>query len=157
MANRDHVDFWGVNIRLQPLQAIVAQNGLKKLKSSIQIRNKFAKLYDDSLKELDQFVKIPKRISDNIETFALYMCLFQDRDKLRDFLSHYGIETKIHYPLPLHLQKAAKYNCVFDSKQLKKSEYQAMHLLTLIHQYLTEKKIDYTLSKIYKFYGKKFN
>ena len=31
MINRDHIDFWGVNMRLQPLQAIVAIEGLKKI------------------------------------------------------------------------------------------------------------------------------
>ena len=31
MVDRDHIDFWGVNMRLQPLQAIVAMEGLKKL------------------------------------------------------------------------------------------------------------------------------
>ena len=30
MVNRDMIDFWGVNMRLQPLQAIVALEGLKK-------------------------------------------------------------------------------------------------------------------------------
>ena len=31
MVNRDKIDFWGVNARLQPLQAVVAIEGLKKL------------------------------------------------------------------------------------------------------------------------------
>ena len=31
MVDRDHIDFWGVNMRLQPLQAIVALEGLKKI------------------------------------------------------------------------------------------------------------------------------
>ena len=43
MINRDKIEFWGVNNRLQPLQAIVALNGLKKLiillKNVITMRN----------------------------------------------------------------------------------------------------------------------
>ena len=31
MINRDYIDFWGVNYRIQPLQAIVAMECLKKL------------------------------------------------------------------------------------------------------------------------------
>ena len=30
MSDRDNIDFWGVNMRMQPLQAIVATEGLKK-------------------------------------------------------------------------------------------------------------------------------
>ena len=46
MINRDHIDFWGVNMRLQPLQAVVAMHGLKKLKSVINKRNSNAKYLD---------------------------------------------------------------------------------------------------------------
>ena len=37
--DRDNIDIWGVNYRLQPLQAIVAINRLKVLNSVIKIRN----------------------------------------------------------------------------------------------------------------------
>ena len=36
------------------------------------------------------------------------MCLFKKRDELKKYLLKCGIETKIHYPKPLHLQEAAK-------------------------------------------------
>ena len=49
-----------------------------------------------------------KRIKSNTETFALYMALFDDRDNLLKYLAENNIEAKIHYPIPLHLQKAAK-------------------------------------------------
>lgn len=39
MINRDQIDFWGVNMRLQPLQAIVAINQLKNLNKVIKNRN----------------------------------------------------------------------------------------------------------------------
>ena len=39
MINRDNIEMWGENFRLQPLQSIVANFGLKKLKSVISKRN----------------------------------------------------------------------------------------------------------------------
>ena len=36
------------------------------------------------------------------------MALFDDRDNLLKYLIENNIEAKIHYPIPLHLQKAAK-------------------------------------------------
>ena len=45
MIDRDNIDFWGVNMRIQPLQAIVAIENLKKIKRTINIRNKNAKFW----------------------------------------------------------------------------------------------------------------
>ena len=39
MLDRDHIEFWGVNSRLQPLQAIVASNELKNIPKIIKQRN----------------------------------------------------------------------------------------------------------------------
>jgi len=160
MIDRDHIEFWGENYRLQPLQAVVAQVGLKKLNNIIIKRNENAYRLDKYLKVLEPFVKIPSREPDNLETFSLYMGLFQDRDNLMNFLISNNIEIKIHYPIPLHKQKAARKNCRFNSKELKNAEYQAKHLLTLpVHQFLSTTQINYTIQKIYEFYGKiiKFN
>ena len=49
MINRNEIDFYGENFRLQPLQAIVASNQLKKLDKVIKIRNNNAKLLDEKL------------------------------------------------------------------------------------------------------------
>ena len=108
MRDRDRIDYWGVNMRLQPLQAIVAGIELKKVKKIIKLRNKNAKFFDQQLSKLDE-VTIPKRESDHIETFALYMARFKNRNRLKSYLIKNGVEVKIHYPIPLHLQKASKY------------------------------------------------
>ena len=75
MVDRDHIDFWGINMRIQPLQAIVALEGLKKLENVIKKRNINAKLMDKLLVSLAPDVIIPRRIEQYRETFALYMCL----------------------------------------------------------------------------------
>ena len=51
MIDRDNIDFWGVNYRIQPFQAIVAEC-LKKLDKVISLRNKNANYYDNKLKNL---------------------------------------------------------------------------------------------------------
>tara|TARA_B100000686_G_scaffold355016_1_gene469086 strand:- start:10340 stop:11440 length:1101 start_codon:yes stop_codon:yes gene_type:complete len=152
MINRDHIDFWGINSRLQPLQAIVAMHELKNLKNIIKIRNKNAKILDQSLTKIKN-VFIPKRIKSNIETFALYMGLFENRDKLLNYLIKNNIEAKIHYPIPLHLQKAAN-KLKYKIGSFPIAEKQAKKLLTLpVHQYLNEKHMNYMIMKINKFYN----
>tara|TARA_B110000503_G_C7164509_1_gene421234 strand:+ start:39 stop:689 length:651 start_codon:yes stop_codon:yes gene_type:complete len=154
MINRDEVNFWGVNARIQPLQAIVAIEGLKKLKLVINKRKKNADILDKGLKNLFPNVIIPKRLKNYLETYALYMGLFNNRDKLVSYLKKRGIETKIHYPIPLHLQKASKvYN--FKKGDFPVSEDQAKKLVTIpVHQYLNNNQLKHILKSIKDFYKK---
>ncbi|OUU62639.1 MAG: hypothetical protein CBC22_03875 [Alphaproteobacteria bacterium TMED62] len=152
MVDRNNIDFWGVNSRLQPLQAIVAMHGLKKLKSIIVKRNKNAKILDNNLSKFKN-VKIPKRLKNSTETFALYMGLFDKRDELLKYLIKNNIEAKIHYPTPLHLQTAAK-KLNYKIGSFPNSEMQAKKLLTLpVHQYLDAKHMHYMIEKIENFYA----
>lgn len=156
MIDRDHIEFWGVNMRLQPLQAIVASHRLDALTNTLSRRRHNAKILDEGLKPLVDkgIVALPKRLDGYLETFALYMGLFRKRDKLVQYLENNKIEVKIHYPVPLHLQKAAEKNCVFDKTDLKNVEYQSKHLITIpVHQYLTETQLSYTIDCIIKFYS----
>ena len=152
MVDRDNIEFWGINSRLQPLQAIVASHGLKDLKNIIKKRNSNAKILDDGLSKIKN-VYIPKRIKNNIETFALYMGLFENRDKLMNYLIKNNIEVKIHYPKPLHLQNAAK-NLKYLEGSFPIAEEQAKKLLTIpVHQYLNSKHMNYVIIKIKQFYN----
>ncbi len=153
MVDRDHIEFWGVNMRLQPLQAIVAMHGLDKLKSSLEIRNRNASMLDDGLNDLTDFIIVPPRIKNYKETFALYMVLAKHRNELKSYLEENDIEVKIHYPIPLNKQKAANKDCIFNNKNLINVNSQADELLTIpVHQFVTETQINYTIDKIKKFY-----
>ena len=153
MIDRDHIEFWGVNMRMQPLQAIVGSHGLDRLANTIALRNRNARLLDAGLSELAGHVHVPKRMEGHVETFALYMALFENRDALKDHLIKKGIEVKIHYPIPLHKQEAAKRNCRFDKNKLGNADYQADRLITLpVHQFLNPEHMEYTVNTIRNFY-----
>ena len=155
MVDRDHIDFWGVNMRLQPLQAVVASQGLDVLRGIIVKRCENASRLDYGLSKVTPHVTIPPRLAGHVETYALYMALFDDRDKLLVHLSEHGIEAKIHYPIPLHLQNAAK-PLGYKLGDFPVAEFQASHLITLpVHQFLEDQQLDFMLSKICEFYGKK--
>ncbi len=151
MISRDRISIWGVNMRMQPLQAIVAIEGLKKIDSVINKRNRNAEYLDSKLSNLSDFVLIPKRKKNNRETYSLYMIIVKNRDKLYKFLKKNKIECKIHYPIPLSSQKP------YINKQMnsfKLTNYQAKNLITLpIHQYLSKKHLDYMYKKIKAFYA----
>ena len=151
MRDRDRIDFWGANMRLQPLQAIVAGIELKKVNKIVRIRNKNANYFDKELSKIKQ-ISLPKRKKNYIETFALYMAEFKNRDKLKSFLIKHGVDVKIHYPIPLHLQKASN-NLNYKLGDFPIAEKQASELLTLpVHQYLKKKELQYIVKKIREFY-----
>jgi len=152
MTSRDVIEFWGVNMRLQPLQAVVAGHFLDQVDQFIARRNANAYLLDSLLNDLAEHVKIPERPKEFVETFSLYMILASHRDQLLRYLVENGVEAKIHYPVPLHLQPASK-NMGLNSRSLKNAEFQAKHLVTLpIHQYLERSQIEYTAQLICDFY-----
>ncbi len=154
MINRDKIDMWGVNYRLQPLQAIVANENLKKIDRYIKVRNNNAKLLDKYLLPLYPNIIIPPRIKNYRETFALYMIICKQRNKLKKFLIERGVEVKIHYPVPLHLQKPAK-KLGYKKGDFPIAEEQAAKLLTLpVHQYLKINEIKYMIKIIKQFYIK---
>ena len=151
MINRNENVIWGVNYRMQPLQAIVAIHGLTKIQNVIKSRNQNAKFYDLQLKELKEYVKIPHRPKGYIETFALYMIECKNRDKLLSFLIKNKIEAKVHYPKPLHKQKAYQEN--YKKVNLPVSEKQSKNLITLpVHQFLGKKQLTFVIKTIKKFY-----
>ena len=152
MINRDKIKFWGVNMRLQPLQAVVASEQIKKLDSVIKKRNENAKYLDKLLSKLYPTVILPERKKGYLETFALYMGNFKKRDKLIKFLNKKNIECKIHYPIPLHLQDAAK-KLKYKKGSMPKAEYQARNLMTIpVHQFLNKSHMSYIAKQIKIFY-----
>ena len=151
MIDRDHIFDWGVNMRLQPFQAIVANIELKKVNKIISKRNRNAKILDHSLSKI-KYIQIPKRKKIYRETFALYMARFKKRDKLKSYLIRNGIEVKIHYPIPLHLQRPSK-KMGYRKGDFPIAEKQATEMLTLpVHQYLNREQINFMIKKIKNFY-----
>ncbi len=61
MVDRDHIEFWGVNMRLQPLQAIVASHMLLSLDDRLARQREIQRLYDERLKGLAPAVVVPPR------------------------------------------------------------------------------------------------
>ena len=83
------------------------------------------------------------------------MACFKKRDKLKKYLIKNKIEVKVHYPIPLHLQKAAK-ALGYKKGDFPKAEKQSKELLTLpVHQYLKKSQINFIIKKIENFYTKK--
>ncbi len=152
MVDRNHITFWGVNCRLQPVQAIVGSRLLDTMEELVESRIRNARLLDKGLKSLEDFVVIPQRPESYREVFQLYQVCVQRREELISYLEERGIEPKVHYPIPLHLQEAAK-ELGHKLGDFPVSEKQADEILTLpAHQHVTPEQIEYTIKAIRSFY-----
>ena len=152
MTDRDHIDIWGVNCRLQPVQAIVGIRVLDTIEDLVEARNRNARQLDKGLADLKEFVSTPRRPKGYREAYQLYLACFKRRDELFRCLVAKGVEVKVHYPVPLPLQKAAK-SLGYKKGDFPAAEKQANEVMTLpSHQFITPEQIDYTLDCIHKFY-----
>ena len=105
-------------------------------------------------RNLSDYIVVPERKPNIQEVFHTYVIRASNRNELVDYLIGHGIEVKVHYPVPLHLQKAAE-SLGYKKGDFPKAEKQSKELLTLpIHQYLSKKQINYIAQKIQNFYGK---
>jgi dTDP-4-amino-4,6-dideoxygalactose transaminase len=97
----------GQNSRLDEIQAVILNEKLKLLDSWNQERQKIASLYDKELSLVGDLI-IPKIANGVTHVYHLYVVRTSRRDELQNFLKNNGVETLIHYPIPIHLQNAYK-------------------------------------------------
>lgn len=102
-ASRLHVES-GYCSRLHGLQAAFLSEKLMYLEEWNALRVQAAALYDDLLSETD--VRLPGRAEGATHVFHLYVVRLRERDRMRQLLAERGIQTGIHYALPLHLEPA---------------------------------------------------
>jgi len=98
-------DMEGYNGRLDAIQAGVLRIKLKRLSDWNQSRQEHAALYNKLLSDTDG-ITLPFETDFARSVYHLYVILVDDRDGLQKFLGDKGIATGLHYPVPLHLQKA---------------------------------------------------
>jgi dTDP-4-amino-4,6-dideoxygalactose transaminase len=96
----------GVNSRLDELQAAVLRIKLRRLNVWNHERRKNADGYFDSLKNIGDIQLPPKESKIEKPVYHQFVIQTKYRDKLKTYLEQKGIETAIHYPTPIHLQKA---------------------------------------------------
>jgi dTDP-4-amino-4,6-dideoxygalactose transaminase len=97
----------GYNYRLDPLQAAVLRAKLRHLDEWNRARRERARLYRTLLR--GSRVKLLHEKERTTSACHLFVIRVEKRDALRDYLAREGIETGIHYPVPLHLQPAYKH------------------------------------------------
>ncbi len=149
MSDRVTVAEWGLVSRMDVLQAAVLTYRLQKLPDVIERRRNNAALYRKLLRHADLFV--PDCAPKEFNTFHTFVIQVQSRDELQKHLAARGIKTTIHYPIPIHLQPAAK-DLGHGQGDFPVTERQAQEILTLpINQHIDESDIKAVAREILSF------
>ncbi len=152
LVNRDEIEFFGINCRLDTIQAVVANRLIEQLDFITQTRIKNAAVYDAAWKDISDCVQPPARRPGAKHVYHLYMVRVKDRDGLLGFLQQRGIEAKVHYPKPIHLQPAAAY-LGYKPGTFPKAEVDCRCIITLpAHQHLTREEIEYVIRSVHDYY-----
>jgi dTDP-4-amino-4,6-dideoxygalactose transaminase len=94
----------GYNYRMDGFQAAVLNVKLKYLDQLTAKRQACAELYRRLLAEAK--VQIPQDSPDAECVYHLFVAYVENRDQVRGELEKLGVQTAVHYPVPVHLQEA---------------------------------------------------
>ena len=152
LVSRDRCQVFAYNSRLDTIQAVIARHMLCKIAHITESRIANAAYFDAQLAGMAG-IKLPERRADIREVFHLYSVLCEDRDSLQRFLLGRGIDAKVHYPTPMHLQPAAAFlgHQVGDFPTTEKVCSQTLSLP--VHEFISKEQQDHVIACVKDFYG----
>jgi dTDP-4-amino-4,6-dideoxygalactose transaminase len=100
-----HHDHIGWNARMDGIQGAVLQVKLRRLAAANEARRNHARQYARLLADVEQVV-LPVEAPGRTHVYHVYAVRVPDRDEVLQRMGRRGIACGIHYPIPVHLQKA---------------------------------------------------
>lgn len=151
LADRNTVAEWGTVSRLDTLQAAILKIRLERLPEVIERRRANAALYRRLLPAESMFM--PPESEGEFNTYHTFVIQVDGRDALKTYLAEQGIETAIHYPVPIHLQPAAA-DLGYGIGDFPVVEEQAERIITLpVHQFLDDADVRYVAEKVMEYFA----
>ena len=101
---RYHHDIKGFNYRLEGMQGAVLRVKMQYIEEWTEARRAHAARYDELLSSAG--FAAPVALPERRHVYHIYPICHPERDSLQAFLHDRGIGTGVHYPIPVHLQRA---------------------------------------------------
>ena len=152
LSNRNNVEILGYNSRLDTIQAVVGNWLLPQAHEITNKRIKNAKYLDEQLSKIKQ-IKIPPRLKNYKIVYHLYIVLAEKRDDLLKYCLEKGIEAKVHYPIPMYLQKALNFMNHREGDFPITDKHSKKIITFPCDQHLSINELDYIISTIKDFYS----
>ena len=141
----------GWNARMDGLQGAILSVKMKYIEKWTESRRKNAKLYDKLLSGIEKVVT-PRESDYNRHVYHVYSIQVKNRESLFEYLDKQGISCGIHYPVPIHLQRAYKH-MGYKEGDFPIAEELAKTTLSLpMFPELSVQQIHYVCEQIKKFY-----
>lgn len=133
-------DLAGFNSRLDELQAALLRVRMRHIDEEIEVRRKIAARYNHDLRE---FLEVPFLRAQCEHAYHLYVIRHAEREKLRARASSRGVSTAIHYPAPVHMQRAYAGRLRIGAGGLDATERAAREVLSIpMHPFLTDIEVE---------------
>jgi perosamine synthetase len=147
-------DLIGYSSRLSSVHCAIGRIQLKHLDEWNARRKQIASLYHKNLSSITS-ISLPPMAHDGIEpVFHQFVLRCSERDQLKENLAERGIETGIHYPVPIHLQPIYLKLFGFRKGDYPRSENFANECLSLpMHPLLTDDDVGYVCESIRAFFS----
>ena len=143
----------GYNMRLEGIQGAVLNVKLKYLDEWNALRRRHAARYRELLAPLTSSFKLPAEAEYAEHVYHLFVVQTEERERLQRYLSAAGVQTGIHYPVPVHLQPA--YAALGHMEgDFPEAESQARRVISLpMFAELTEQHLKYVADALSDFYA----
>jgi dTDP-4-amino-4,6-dideoxygalactose transaminase len=150
LRNRDECDFWSYNCRLDTIQAAMLLVKMDYLDGWIEGRRKNAAFYQACLSNV---IQAPKDQSHEYSVYHTFVIQAERRNELQSHLRNCGVDTKIHYPVPIHFQEGAR-SLGYGPGSFPETERQAKQILSLpVYPELTEAQKQIVVDSVLSFYN----
>jgi dTDP-4-amino-4,6-dideoxygalactose transaminase len=151
LRNRDEIEILGYNSRLDSVQAIVGNWLIRQVHDITDRRIANAAYYDAALGRIVQ-IGIPPRPAGCRRVFHIYIVFAQDRDALFEHCVANGVEAKIHYPIPLYLQKGLAH-LGYKAGDFPATDRHAREIISFpCDQHLERGQLDHVIETVAAFY-----
>jgi dTDP-4-amino-4,6-dideoxygalactose transaminase len=119
----------GWNCRMDGIQAAVLSVKLRRLENGNLLRRAHAKEYDTAFTSIEEVVT-PSEANYARHVYHVYALRVHDRDEVMFMLKEKGIQCGVHYPVPVHLQRAYR-ELGHSAGDLPVSEQSALEFISL--------------------------
>ena len=151
LEDRDSTILIGYNSRLDNIYAAIMYKKLDIIQDSLNRRLNNASIYYNELSTISE-IKLPPNIEGYKNVHNFFVIRTDNRNELIDYLLSQGIETKVHYPIPIHLQECY-HDLGYSIGNFPNAEENAKTMLTIpVAEHLDKDQINLVSKTIKSFY-----
>jgi perosamine synthetase len=134
----------GHNYRMTDIHAAIGLAQFSRLDDVLLKRSEIANYYTEELRELEGAVALPYVDPENKHAWFFYPILVENREGIAEYMKAKGIDTRIAWPLPIHMQPV--YKAMLGEVRYPVAEQIASTVLNLpLYYKMTEEEMKYVI------------